>query len=419
MGTAALVNNFCPAHFDGKRFVIGGIFGELRDRLIQRRSIYSYEENWKNGMNLELYDPNAFHEEAIALCRQAGVQLLLGQSIHDISADEDRVTQIHSGKSGELKGKVIVDASGDALVAARSGVPFRFGRAGDQAVMPLTFCYMIGPIDLEHARRETSRFVLRDNNVGEDFYFLSGWYPEVDCKIQAARASGELQIPRDHISMIAGVPGKPGYATVNYGRVNIQDPTDPEQLAAAEVIGKEQVADGIRFFRKHLPGFAKVKLVELARQIGVRESRQIVGQYLLTGEDALSGRQFDDVIAQCSYPVDIHEPGSDQTTIKPIGGCGHYDIPWRCLIPQTGPRNLIVAGRSISATQEAMSSFRVSPSVMAIGEAAGVTAALAARQECAVAAVSIQEVQQRLLENGGILETPFSLSGHSKNLDIL
>ena len=120
-------------------------------------------------------------------------------------------------------------------------------------------------------------------------------------------------------------------------------------------------------------------------------------------KDVLSGRQFDDVIAQCCYPIDIHEPGKDTTIMKRLPRGTHYDIPWRCLIPRSGPNNLIVAGRSISATSDAMSSFRVSPSVMAIGEAAGVTAARAVECHCAIRDVNPADAQRRLNATGAIL----------------
>ncbi len=185
-----------------------------------------------------------------------------------------------------------------------------------RAVMPLTFGYSVGPIDIEIVRREMPWAVLHDVTVGSDFVFVS-----------------------EHPQIIEWV----------------------------------------------------------------HEARQIRGRYTLTGEDVMTGRQFDDVIAQCCYCVDIHEPNTDGTTCVDIGGPGHYDIPWHCLVPMAGPTNLVVGGRCISATHEAMSSFRVSPSAMAIGEAAGVTAALAAQNGIPIADVSPLDVQHRLRATGGIL----------------
>jgi hypothetical protein len=404
MGTAALVNNFCPAHWDGERFIIGGVFGELRQRLIDRRAIYALKPMPTTNPILEPYNPDVFAEEVATLCHEAGMSIRLSTSIASVAFTHPQEAEVRLENGERLTAATIVDATGDALIAHRAGVPSTFGNAATRTVMPLTYCYMMGPIDLQAATAGLPETVRYDELTGERFFYLSGWHPIVDPWVKEARQKGELSIPRDHISAIVSIPGNPRYATVNFGRVTVADPTDPEQLAAAEAEGKRQVEEGIRFFRKYIPGLQQVELVQLARQIGVRETRQICGLYTLSAEDVLSCRQFDDCIAQCCYPIDIHEPGKDTTIMKHLPRGRHYDIPWRSLVPRNGPENLIVAGRSISATSEAMSSFRVSPSVMAIGEAAGVTAARAVECRCAIRDVHPTDVQQRLVQTGGILE---------------
>lgn len=203
--------------------------------------------------------------------------------------------------------------------------------------------------------------------------------------------------------MAYAIPGAEDHLAVNFGRVPIEDPTNPVQLAAAEALGRVQAKEGEAFFRKYVPGFEKAAIVEYARQIGVRESRQIIGKYCLTGDDVVECRQFEDVIAQCCYSIDIHDPKTRGTTLIGLPPGKHYDIPLRCLIPREGPTNLIAAGRCISATHEAMSSLRVSPSVMAIGEAAGMVAALGVLREAAAGDLPHQDIQALLLEAGAII----------------
>ena len=403
MGTVALVNNFCPAHWDGQRFIIGGVFGELRQRLIGRKAIYPFQPLPTTNPILEPYDPDIFAEEIVALCNQSGVSLRLNTHITSVVFGTGLNASVTLDSGAMFDASVIVDATGDATIAHQSGAPTTFGNTATGAVMPLTYCYMLGPINLQRAKALLPDCVRYDPTTGEEFFYLSGWHPVVDTWVKQARQSSELSIPRDHISAIVSVPGKPHNATVNFGRVTITDPTDPAQLAQADAMGRQQVEEGIRFFRKYIPGLEEVELVTLARQIGVRETRQIQGLYSLTGEDVASCRQFDDVIAQCCYPIDIHDPGKDTTTMKHLPRGSHYDIPWRSLVPRSGPPNLIVAGRTISATSEAMSSFRVSPSVMAIGEAAGVTAARAVECHIAIRDVNPADVQTRLVKTGGIL----------------
>lgn len=399
MGTAALVNNFLSAHLDGKRLIIGGIFAELRQRLIERNAIYPSTDNATPMM--EPYDPGVFVEEIHSLCREAGVELRLGFQSQAIDFAPHAV-EIASSADRFTAGAV-VDATGDAVVARQAGVPCQFGRASDGVVMPLTYCFRIGGIDLESLGEWKPEFVSTHQATGERYCSL-GWHDEVTFKLQLARSLGELSIPSDRIPALIGIPGHPGQATVNFGRVECADPTDPRCLAVAEREGLNQVDEAIAFFRRHLPGFAHIELLEVARQIGVRQSWQIEGLYTLTGRDCVECRQFEDVIAQCCYALDYHEPGTDRFSLRLFDKGTHYDIPWRCLIPRTGPPQLVVAGRSISATWEAMSSFRVSPSVMAIGEAAGITAALAAQENTAARDVDWKQVQQQLLRNGGILK---------------
>jgi glycine/D-amino acid oxidase-like deaminating enzyme len=396
MGTAALVNNFCPAHLDGQRLIIGGIFAELRERLIQRKAIFA-APNFEYRM--EPYHPSVFAEESEQMARAAGVAIYFGQSIRKMHFESNERSTLVLTDGTQLLGRTVVDATGDALVAAAAGVPCRFGRLSDGAVMPLTFCYKLGPIDLDTVQKDMPHTISYDERVGQLSLTISGAHQ----KVAAAQANGELSIPRDHVASIMNIPGEPENATVNFGRVFIKDPTDPLQLAEAEKQGREQITEGVRFFRKYLPGFEHAEVLETARQIGVRESRQIIGLYTLTGEDVLSCRQFDDVIAQCCYAVDIHDPDSSGTHMTELERGTHFDIPLRCLIPASGPENLIVAGRSVSATQEAMSSFRVSPSVMAIGEAAGVAAALAAQTDCSMRQLDPAIVQARLHATGAIL----------------
>ncbi len=408
MCTAALVNNFCPAHLDHTRLIIGGVFAELRRRLIDRRSIYASP----NGeYRMEPYDPDVFAEQSASLCLDAGVTVMAECPVSSVVFRGDGLASLAVRDRTVCEAGVVVDATGDATVAAQAGVPCTFGRQRDGAVMPLTYCYMIGEIDLDRLANALPGAVRRDGATGDRYCVISN-HPKTNEWVAKARGTGELSIPRDHIAGIQSIPGRPTYATVNFGRVFCPDPTDPEELARAEARGRRQIDEGIRFFRKYLPGFERVELQETARQIGVRESRQIRGLYTLTEEDATGCRQFDDVVAQCCYSIDIHEPDSDRSTLRPFAPGTHFDIPWRCLVPAQGPPNLIVGGRCISATQGAMSSFRVSPSAMATGEAAGVTAALAAIQEPSPAGssrparvrdVDPARVQERLLATGAIL----------------
>ncbi len=402
MATSGLVNNFCPAHWDGHRLIIGGVFGDFRRRLIEARAIYSHQVTGSHPA-MEIFDPRAYENLAAELCRAAGVELFLAATTKGLREEAEGVIIGLSG--GErIVAKTLVDTSGDAGFASALGAPTRIevGR-----LMPLTYCFMFGPIDLDALAAEIPE-VIRVCPVTGERHIYAGCGEDETGKIgellRRGRAAGDYSIPRKGIPIIASVPTRPQFATANIGRVFCDDPTDPELLAAASREGEAQVRQAVAWFAKYWPGMKDVKLVELARQIGVRETRQLVGRHTLTREDVIGLRQFEHVICQCWYPIDVHHPDGSGTTLVNLPLGSHYDIPLECLIPASGSKRVVVGGRCISATQEAMSSFRVSPSVMAIGEAAGVTAALASRNGCDVGAVPYADVRRELLAGGAILE---------------
>lgn len=398
MGTSGLVNNFCPAHWDGHRLIIGGVFGDLRGRLIEARAIYATQVPGEHPA-MEVFDPAAFETLAAQLCRDAGVDLLLSAST-DLPREE--ADGIHLAVNGrELRADTLVDTSGDAGFARALGCETRMERG---RLMPLTYCFMFGPIDLDALGADMPEALRSDPASGERHVYIScDESGKVGEFLRAGRADGDYSIPRKGIPILASVPGRPQYATVNIGRVFCDDPTDPALLAAASREGEAQVHQALAWFRKYWPGMKDVQLVQLARQIGVRETRQLVGQYTLTRDDVIGLRQFEHVVCQCWYPIDVHHPDGTGTTLVKLPLGSHYDIPLECLLPASGSERIIVGGRCISATQEAMSSFRVSPSVMAIGEAAGVTAALAAKAGHAIGDVPCANVRAELLRGGAIL----------------
>ena len=156
------------------------------------------------------------------------------------------------------------------------------------------------------------------------------------------------------------------------------------------------------FLRRYVPGFEQSYVVQSGVQVGVRETRRLIGEYQLNVDDVLVARKFDDAIARCAYPVDIHNPKGKGTVLKRVPPGEAYDIPLRCLLPKNIDR-LIVAGRCISGTHEALSSYRVMPIVMATGQAAGVCAAMAAQKNTTPRNIEVREVQRELLRQGASL----------------
>jgi hypothetical protein len=200
---------------------------------------------------------------------------------------------------------------------------------------------------------------------------------------------------------------QPGVWRINTSRIQLLDGTKVEDLTRAELEGRRQAFALVAFFRKHLPGFAHCLLLDTAAQVGVRETRRISGEYELTQDDLVTGRDFPDVVALFAYPIDIHSPdgkGGGASESVPIANA--YRLPYRILVPQ-GVDGLLVAGRCVSATHEALGAIRVMPCAFALGQAAGVASALAVKSQVEPRAVEVPALQEALLGQGAYLGPRF------------
>jgi hypothetical protein len=298
---------------------------------------------------------------------------------------------IFESKSGPLviESGIIVDASGDGDVAARAGAQFHVGRESDGCTQPMTLMFRIADFD-----REAFAAYVEENPTE-----WKGVHGLTDL-VRKATEAGDLDLPRENILFFA--TPHPKELSVNCTRVTDVLGTDVFDLTRAEIAARRQMQQIMRFLRKYVPGFATAYVVQSGTHIGVRETRRIVGEYTLDAADVLEARKFDDAIARASYPVDIHNPKGKGTVLKRLPMGEWYEVPLRCLLPK-GVDNLLVAGRCISGTHEAHSSYRVTPTAMATGQAAGVCAAFARRTRRQPREVPAAEVQTELRRQGAIV----------------
>jgi hypothetical protein len=296
--------------------------------------------------------------------------------------------------------KVIVDCSGDADVAYRAGVPCEYGNE-QGGVQPPTLMFCLGGVDTEKLRLsivEEPRTYLTDFIPAEYFgqnnqFVLVG----LRNKIKQAQEEG-LNMPVERTIIITGL--RKGEAWINMTRVNGVNGTDPGSLSYGEIEGRKQIQIIQQYLISYVPGFENAYFLKTAPFLGIRETRRIAGQYTMTRDDIMSCRKFEDAIAVASYPLDIHHPQGGGCTLEWCGDC--YDIPYSSLIPQK-IKNLIVAGRCISTTHEAMSAIRVMAPCMAMGEAAGRAAKMAIRDGVQPSDIVVAKLQQELLGNGAYL----------------
>lgn len=341
------------------------------------------------------FDPEAFKSIALNLLDDAGVRFLFHAFASDALLDHGRVKGVVlETKSGPLviESKVVVDCTGDADVAARGGAACEVGRDEDGLTQPMTLMARIGDFD----RNQFAAYVREHPGQWRGVHGL--W----DLVKQATDA-GELKLPREDILFFA-TPHEHEVA-LNCTRVNRVLGIDVWDLTHAELTARRQLRMIEKFLRSRVPGFEKGYVIQSGVQVGVRETRRIVGDYQLTVDDILGARKFDDVIARGTYPVDIHSPTGKGTVLKHLPPGEAYDIPLRALLPK-GLDGVLVAGRAISGTHEAHSSYRVMPISMATGQGAGVCAALAAKRGCPPREVDMREVQAELRRQGASLEWP-------------
>jgi hypothetical protein len=336
------------------------------------------------------FDPEWFKLVALDLLDEAGVHLLFHAFASGVLGDGPVEGVVFETKSGPLaiRAKVTVDCTGDADVAVQAGTPTEVGRA-DGLVQPMTLMFRMA--EFQRAAFET---YVKENP--KEWRGVHGLWDLV----RQATAAGELKLPREDILFFA-TPHE-GEVSVNSTRVTRVLGTDVWDLSYAEWMSRRQMRQIAEFLRRYVPGFEKSYVMQSGVNVGVRETRRIIGDYQLTANDVLEARKFDDVVARGAYPVDIHNPKGSGTVLKRVRAGEAYDIPLRVLLPR-GVEGLLVAGRCLSGTHEAHSSYRVMPIVMATGQAAGVCAALAARREVMPRAVPVAAVQTELLRQGADL----------------
>ena len=367
--------------------VVGGVLAKLLSRLVAVGG--AIPPTLATGYVVP-FDPEWFKIVALDLLDEAGVQLLFhafASGILGESAVEGVVFETNSGPLA-IRAKVTVDCTGDADVAVQAGTPTEVGRT-DGLVQPMTLMFRMA----EFHRAAFEAYVKEHPTEWRGVHGL--WD-----LVRKATAAGELKLPREDILFFA-TPHE-GEVSVNSTRVTRVLGTDVWDLSYAEWMSRRQMRQIAEFLRRYVPGFEKSYVMQSGVNVGVRETRRIIGDYQLTADDVLSARKFEDAIARGAYPVDIHNPAGTGTILKRLPPGEAYDIPLRCLMPQ-GADGLIVAGRCISGTHEAHSSYRVMPIVMATGQAAGVTAALAARRGTQPRELPTREIQHELLRQGASL----------------
>ncbi|MBS7699558.1 MULTISPECIES: FAD-dependent oxidoreductase [unclassified Chelatococcus] len=390
--------------------IIEGLPQKFIDRL-KARGGASEHRPCPLHMGITLVEPEAVKTVALDMLLEAGVDVTFYTACVGVVMNEAGDTIrgiITEGKDGRsaILAKIVIDCTGDADVAYRAGVPCE---KGDEhgGMQPPTLMFCIAGVDTDKLRNSIAvqpRTYLTDfipaEYFGQNHQFIVVGLRELIAK---AREERGLDIPNERTIIITGL--RSGEVWINMTRVKGVDGTDSRSLSMGEIEARHQIDDIFTYLKNYVPGFENAYFTKTAPFLGIRETRRIVGDYVMNQDDVLSCRYFNEAIAVASYPIDIHRPGDDGCTLIWCGDC--YDIPYRSLLPKK-VEQLIVAGRAISTTHEAMGAIRVMATCMAMGEAAGRAAKLAIREDVSPRAINVAALQDDLRAHGAYLRTPTS-----------
>lgn len=384
MSTAGMLNRLGPYH-DRKDIILHGIPWEILRRLIARglaqEPVICEPKNWMDYWLV--FDPEAMKRLLDELMLEAGVHLRLGTQVVAPIMDGDCMTGVLlESKSGReaVMARTVIDCTGDADIAFRAGVPFRYGRDDDGRTQPFTLMSKYLNMDWPRA-----------------FAYVGAHYETL---VEKAREFGN-----DFV--LAGTDNwmHPEESYFNCLHMYDVNGTDAGHLTRSAIELRRKLWANMEVLRRHVPGCERISLITTAAAVGVRESRRIEGDYTLTDEDVLEGRAFSDQVYRYACFVDIHEPkpGSrSRLADRSLPPGVSYGVPFRCLVPKQ-VENLLVAGRCLSATHAALASVRMMPSCMAMGQAAGTAAALAVQNSIPVRQIDPDRLRERLAEQGVLL----------------
>lgn len=393
----------------GEKQVIRGLGEELVSRLKEKGLSPGHTvDSTGYTYTVTPFDAEGMKRELELMILEAGGHILYHAVLSDaeIQGDLKRITVLCCSQKIAVEGKVFIDATGDAALCMMSGVGVDVGRSKDGKNQPMTMNFRLSGVDIALIRRmmeeDVSLFpflVPHEKGFEKKAVRLScSGFQDI---MKNGIRSGELDIDRDIVLFFED--NTPGEVIVNMTRISGLSPVDPLEFSAAETEGRRQVWLMYSYLKKNIPGFSESVLLSSGPRIGVRSSRRMKGVYSITARDMIAETLFDDGIACCGYPIDIHSADGAATDSTFLRYGGYYSIPYRCLINEK-VSNIMAAGRDVSSEFEANASLRVSPCCTALGQAAGTAAALAILKGVSPLDIDVSELRKILRGDGAIVE---------------
>ena len=396
MGTAGGVTNFAGLY--GRRTgqmqqLVHGVVDELLARIDALGGLNQPQDGMQGRIRVRSYDVSAYKCAADQLLLAAGVQLLFHAWAAQVVMDGSRIAALLvETKSGRqaIRARQFIDCSGDADVAAFAGVPFELGDGQGSALFPSTM-FRIGQVDAARALAAV------------------GAFQAIDALIARVQARDPLAYRFARQGAILRPQKNPSEWRANVTQIRnaagtAMNGVDATELSAGELEGRRQILEFFRFLRAEVPGFEDSAIIEIAPQVGIRETRRVCGAYMLSAADILDSARFDDSIGVNAWPMEIHVAGRIEWSFPRDPQRGYNDLPWRMLLAPPVD-NLLVAGRCASMQHEGQSAARASGACFAMGQAAGLAAATCGAG-CSLAQTDVAQLQRQLRRDGVFIDRP-------------
>lgn len=354
-----------------KLYLVQGIFGEIVERAKG------------NEVGADTFFNTDYMKYALdRIVTESGADILFHSYITSVNSEDRKLKSVEvSSANGKhtFCADYFIDATGDANLSFLAGNTFRLGRKADSLCQPMTLCFRI---------------------TGVSFKEFFSHYSEIQALYKEFKDNGKLKNPREDILVFD--TANENIIHFNSTRIIKLNPTDPFDLSRAEIEGREQMIELVEFLKNNFEFLKNISIVSSASEIGIRESRMINGEHILTGDELVATTKFYDAVAAGDYDIDIHNPEGTGTSHHYFEAGTYYTIPLRSLIASDFD-NLLAAGRCISCDHEAQASVRIMPICAATGHAAGAAAAIAAKSQAALKDIDYKFVQKALLSQGAFI----------------
>ncbi len=389
MSTAGMVSPFMK-HKVNDEVLVRGVFEDIENEMISRKGMID------NG-----FYASSFRASAFELLTNSNSTILLNAQINEVIKEKNMIKAIKVLVNGEeitIEADVFIDTTGDAQLVYLGNFPWVKGDEKTGKLQALTLFFRMAGIDVkavtEYAKQHKEDFF---DWMEYDFDFnkiisIAGFFSFVK------RAIAQKKLQEDIQYIFFTTLPESGEGSFNTSNILGIDGSTSEELTKAELLGRNQVHQVVKLLQEEIPGFENSILLETAVQVGVRETRRAIGDYIITGDDIKFAHKFDDAIARGCYGIDIHGQKDEQSRMEHLPEGDYYEIPLRALIVKEAD-NLLVAGRCISSTREGHSALRIQPTSSATGEACGALAYLAVKEKKKIREIDFKEVQKLVEEN--------------------